>query len=62
VAKPPANSDAAISRPIAAGDNPAACPTIKRTGNNAAIHGEHMLQAVSHVGRDAEILIFWPLR
>ncbi len=31
VAKPPANSEAAISRPISAGDNPAAWPTINGT-------------------------------
>ena len=30
--------------------------------DDAAVHGEHMLQAVSHVGGDAEILIFGSLR
>ena len=34
----------------------------QRHGDDAAIHGEHMLQAVSHVGGDAQIFIFGPLR
>ena len=34
----------------------------QRYGNNAAVHGEHVLQAVSHIGCNAKVLVFWPLR
>jgi hypothetical protein len=56
VARPPANSEAAISRPISLATSGRLAEDQRH--RDAAIHGQDVLQAVGQVGTDSEILVF----
>lgn len=61
VASPPANNEAAISRPISAGGQASRLAEDQRYRDDPAIHGQNVLQAVGQVGAKPEVFILWAL-
>ena len=61
VARPPTKRQAAISRPMSCDDMPGGCADDQRRGDDAAVHGEDVLEAVGERASQGKSLVFGPV-